>query len=216
MLLNCGAGEDSWESLGLQGDPTSPSWRKSVLNIHWNDWCWSWNSNTLATWWEELTHWKDPDAGKDWRREEKGTTGWNGWMASPTRWTWVCISSRSWWWSGKPGIPQSMVLQRAGQDWVTELNWMIVLLIVLFSWGTTLPSSIITVLIYIPTNRAQGFSFLYILAKNCILLFFLKTFLGFPWWSSGWDSRLSLLRTWVQSLVGKFRSHKPFDVAKNK
>ena len=44
MLLNCGVREDSWESLGLQGDPTSTSWRKSVLNIHWRDWCWSWNS----------------------------------------------------------------------------------------------------------------------------------------------------------------------------
>ena len=41
MLLNCGVGEDSWESLALQGDPTSPSWRKSVLNNHWKDWCWS-------------------------------------------------------------------------------------------------------------------------------------------------------------------------------
>ena len=44
MLLNCGVREDSWESLGLQGDPTSTSRRKSVLNIHWRDWCWSWNS----------------------------------------------------------------------------------------------------------------------------------------------------------------------------
>ena len=52
MLLNCGIGEDSLESLGLQGDPTSLSWRKSVLNIHWKDWGWSWNSNTLATWCE--------------------------------------------------------------------------------------------------------------------------------------------------------------------
>ena len=50
MLLNCGVGEDSWESLGLQGDPASPSWRKSVLGVHWKDWCWSWNSNILATW----------------------------------------------------------------------------------------------------------------------------------------------------------------------
>ena len=46
--------------------------RKSVLNIHWRDWCWSWSSNSLATWCEELTHLKDPDAGKDWRQEEKG------------------------------------------------------------------------------------------------------------------------------------------------
>ena len=60
MLLNCGVGEDSWESLGLQGDQTSSSWRKSTLNIHWKDWCWSWHSNTLTTWCEELTPWKRP------------------------------------------------------------------------------------------------------------------------------------------------------------
>ena len=60
MLLNHGVGEDSWEFLGLQGDQTSQSSGKSVLNIHWKDWCWSWNSDTLSTWWEELTHWKRP------------------------------------------------------------------------------------------------------------------------------------------------------------
>ena len=48
----------SWESLGLRGDQDSQFSRKSVLNIHWKDWWWSWNSKTLATWWEELTHWK--------------------------------------------------------------------------------------------------------------------------------------------------------------
>ena len=58
MLLHCGVGEDSWESLRLQGDPTSPSYSKSTLNIHCKDWCWSWNSNSLATWCEELTHLK--------------------------------------------------------------------------------------------------------------------------------------------------------------
>ena len=51
------------ESLGLQGDQTSQSWRKSILNIHWKDWCWS--CYTLATWYEEQTHQKRPDAGKD-------------------------------------------------------------------------------------------------------------------------------------------------------
>ena len=56
MLVNCGVGEDSWEFLGLQGDPTSPFWRRSVWGVHWRDWCWSWNSNPLATWCEELTH----------------------------------------------------------------------------------------------------------------------------------------------------------------
>ena len=78
MLLNCGVGEDSWESHGLQGDPTSPSWRRSVLNIHWKDWCWSWNSNNLTTWYEELTHWKRPWC---WERLKEGREGDNrGWM----------------------------------------------------------------------------------------------------------------------------------------
>ena len=58
MLLNCDVGEDSWESLGLQGDPTSPSLRRSGLGVHWKDWCWSWNSNALATWCKDLTHLK--------------------------------------------------------------------------------------------------------------------------------------------------------------
>ena len=132
MFLNCGVGEHSWDSLGLQGGPTSQSYRKSILKIHWKNWCWSWCSNILATWCEEPTHqkrswcwerlktlqspldnkeikpvnlkgnqswiiigrtnaeaeapilrppdakiWlvgKDPNARKDWRQEEKGTT----------------------------------------------------------------------------------------------------------------------------------------------
>ena len=53
-IFNCGVGEDSWESLRLQGDPISPSERKSVLIVHWNDWCWSWDCNILATWSEGL------------------------------------------------------------------------------------------------------------------------------------------------------------------
>ena len=71
-------GEDSWESLGLQGDPTS----QSALNIHWKDWCWSWSSNTLATWHEKLIHWKRHWCWEDWGQEEKGMTqdemvGWD-------------------------------------------------------------------------------------------------------------------------------------------
>ena len=58
MFLNSGVGEDSWEFLGLQGDLTSPSWRRSVLVVHWRNWCWSWNSNTWAAWYQELTHLK--------------------------------------------------------------------------------------------------------------------------------------------------------------
>ena len=81
MLSNCGAGEDSWEFLGLQGDQTSQSERKSILNIHWKDWYWSRSSSTLATWWEELTSGKDPDAGKNWGQEKEATedemVGWH-------------------------------------------------------------------------------------------------------------------------------------------
>ena len=58
--LNCGVGEDSWESLGQRRDQTSQSYRKSMLNIHWKEWCWSWSSNTLASWCKELIRWKRP------------------------------------------------------------------------------------------------------------------------------------------------------------
>ena len=61
MLLNCGVGHDSWESLGLTARRSNQSNVKEVvLGVHWKYWCWSWNSNTLATWCEELTHWKRP------------------------------------------------------------------------------------------------------------------------------------------------------------
>ena len=124
MLLNCGVGEDSWESLRLQGDPTSPSWRRSALGVHWKDWCWSWNSSTLAISCEELTHWKRP-----WSWEVLGAggegddRGWDGWMASLTKWTWIWVDSGSWWWTGRPGVLRFMGSQRVGHDWVTELNW---------------------------------------------------------------------------------------------
>ena len=122
MLLNCGIGEDSWESLGLQGDPTSPSLRRSVLGVNWTDWHWSWNSSTLATWWEELTHLKRPWC---WERLRAGGEGDNrggdGWMASPIWWTWVWVDSG--WWTGRPGVLRFIGSQRVGHDWVTELNW---------------------------------------------------------------------------------------------
>ena len=95
--------------------------RKSVLNIRWKDRCWSWSSNTLATWWKNWLIGKDPDAEKESRRGR----GWqriNGWMVSPTQWTWVWVYSGSSWWTGKPGVLQSMGSQRIGHDWVTELN----------------------------------------------------------------------------------------------
>ena len=108
----------------MQGDPTSPSWRRSVLGVHWKDWCWSWNSNTLATWCEELTHWKRPWCWEGLGAGREGdNSGWDGWMASLTQWTWVWVNSGSWWWTGRPGMLQSMGSQRVGHNWATELNW---------------------------------------------------------------------------------------------
>ena len=124
MLLNCGVGEDSWESLGLQEDPTNPSLRKSVLGVHWKDWCWSWNSNTLGHLsCEELTHLNKP---RCWERLKAGREGdnrrWDGWMAAPTQWTQVWANSGSWWWTGRPGVLRLMGSQRVGHNSVTELN----------------------------------------------------------------------------------------------
>ena len=82
------------------------------------------NSSTLATWCEELTHWKRPWC---WERLKSGgegdDRGWDGWMASLTQRTWVWVGYGSWWWTGKPGLLQSMGSQRVRHDWVTELNW---------------------------------------------------------------------------------------------
>ena len=100
------------------------SYWKSVLNIQWKDGCWSWSSNTLATWWEELSHLKRPWC---WERLKVGgegdNRGWDGWMASPTQWTWVWINSGRWWWTGRPDV-LSMGSQSVGHDWATELNWL--------------------------------------------------------------------------------------------
>ena len=101
--------------------------KKSVLNIHWKNWCWSWNSNTLATWWEELIIGKDPNSGKDWRQEEKGMiedemVGWHHWQ-----WTWVWASSGNWvmdkeaWPAAVHEVAKSGMWLR---DW-TELNYWI-------------------------------------------------------------------------------------------
>ena len=92
--------------------------------VHWKDWCWSWNSNTLATWCEDLTHLKRPQCRERLRAGGEGDDrGWDGWMASPTQWAWVWVDSGSWWWTGRPGVLRFMGLQRVGHDWLTELNW---------------------------------------------------------------------------------------------
>ena len=79
---------------------------------------------SLATSCEELTHWK-----RLWFWEGLGAggegedRGWDGWMASRTRWMWVWVNSGRWWWTGRPGVLWFMGLQRVGHNWVTELNW---------------------------------------------------------------------------------------------
>ena len=77
----------------------------------------------LATWCEELTHLKRPWCWEGLRAGEEGDNrGWDGWMVSPTQWTWVWVDSGSWWWTGRPGMLRLMGSQRVGHDWVTELN----------------------------------------------------------------------------------------------
>ena len=89
--------------------------------------CWSWNSNIFAIWGEELTHLKRPWC---WERLKAGgegdNRGWDGWMESPTQWTRVWASSGSWRWTGRPGMLQSMGLQRVRHDWATELKWHVI------------------------------------------------------------------------------------------
>ena len=106
VLLNCGAGKDSWESLGLQGnqlwifrtDAEAPVLRPLDVKTRLigKDWCW-----------ERL-------------RVEEGDRRWDGWMASLTQWTWVWGNSRGRWRTGKPGVLQSMGLQRVGHDFAAE------------------------------------------------------------------------------------------------
>ena len=119
--------EKTFESpFGLQGDPINPSQRRSVLNIHWKDWCWSWNSNTSATWYEKLIHLKRPWC---WERLRAGGVGddrgWDGWMASLTQRTWVwvdfreLVTDREAWRDVIHGVTKSWTWL---SDW-TELNW---------------------------------------------------------------------------------------------
>ena len=124
MLLNYGLGEDSWESLELQGNQTSQSLRKSVLNIHWKDWCWS--SGTLATWCEQLIHWKRPWC---WERLRAGrevdNRGWDSWMASSTQWT-----TRWTWWTWVGGRQGGLACyspwgckESDMTEWLNWINW---------------------------------------------------------------------------------------------
>ena len=93
-----------------------------IAYIHWKDWCWSWNSNTLGISCEELTHLKRPWCWERLRAEGEGDNrGWDGWMASPTEWTWVWVNPGSWWWTGRVG--RAAVPGVAESDKTGRLNW---------------------------------------------------------------------------------------------
>ena len=94
---------------------------QSILKEIWKDWCWSWSSNTLATWCKEPTLWKRLWC---WERlgagERGGQREWDGWMASLIQWTWVWANSGRRWRTGKPGVLQSVGSQRVRHDLATE------------------------------------------------------------------------------------------------
>ena len=109
-----------WENSGRLNNCTGTQLVNGRVRIRMQ----STSSNTLATWCKELTHWKRPWGWERLKaRGEGDDRGWDRWLESPTLWTWVWVSSRSWWWAGKPGGLQSMGSQRVRHDWVTELNW---------------------------------------------------------------------------------------------
>ena len=116
-------GEDSWESLWLQGDqPVHPKWEQSWVFIDRT----IVEAKTPILWPPDVKNWhlKRPWC---WERlkagGQGGDRGWDGWMASPTQWAWVWVSSGNWWWTGRPGVLQSMGSQRVRHDWMMELNW---------------------------------------------------------------------------------------------
>ena len=124
--VRTGHGTTDWFQIGKgvhQGYILSPFLykRNSFLNIHWKDWCWSWNSNTLTTWCEELTHLKRPWWWERLKVEEGDDRRWYGWMAYPSQWTWVWVNSGSWWWTGWPGMLRPWGCKES--DTTEWLNW---------------------------------------------------------------------------------------------
>ena len=98
--------------------------KKSVLNIHWKDWLLKLKLQYFGhLMWRMDSLEKTLMLGKTEGRRRRGDRGWDGWMASLTQWTWVWVNSGSWWWTGRPGVRQSMRLQRVRHNWATKLNW---------------------------------------------------------------------------------------------
>ena len=103
--------------------PVHPKWNQSWIFIG-RTYVEAETPNILVTWFEELTHWKTPWCWERLKAVGEGEDrGWDGWMTSPTQWTCIWVGSGSWWWTGRPGVPQSMGSQRVGHNWMTKLNW---------------------------------------------------------------------------------------------
>ena len=99
--------------------------RRSNLKVHWKDWCWSWNSNALFTWFEELTHWKRPWF---WERLKTGgegdDRGRDDLVVSPTQWTWIWANSGRWWRTGKQNVKYRMLslIHRGGKGYPLQYS----------------------------------------------------------------------------------------------
>ena len=93
--------------------------KEIVLGVHWKDWCWSWNSDTLATWCEVLTHWKGPWCWERLRAWGEGDDrGWDGGMASLIQWTWVWVGSGRWWRTGRRAVVHGVA-----KSWTRLSDW---------------------------------------------------------------------------------------------
>ena len=124
MLLNCGVGEDSWESLDcMEIQPVHPKGDQSWVFIGSTDV----EAEIPILWPPDVKSWHLWKTPWCWERLKAGgegdNRGWDGCMASLTQWTWVWANSRSWWWTGKLGVLWFMGSQRVGHDWATILNW---------------------------------------------------------------------------------------------
>ena len=117
-FLNRSVGENSQSPLDCKKiKPVNPKGNQSWIFIRRTD-----AEAPLATWCKEVTHWKRPWCWERLKAGEGDDRGWDGWMVSPTQWTWVWANSGSWWWTGKPDRLQSTRSQRVRHDWTTELN----------------------------------------------------------------------------------------------
>ena len=129
LIHSSADGHLGWRRLFLESpldckeiQPVHPKGNQSWIFIERTDV----EAETPILWPPDAKNWligKDPNEGARLKAGGEGDNrGWDGWMASLTQWTWVLVSCRSWWWTGRPGVPQSMGSQRVRHDWATELS----------------------------------------------------------------------------------------------